>query len=101
MAETMRVDTTALRAAEPALETLSATAGIVLSRLTAVLDGEGPCWGGDSTGTTFAGGYVPAAQQIREALALLGDVFRDVRIAVLEVADNVDAAEGRARQRLR
>lgn len=99
MAETMRVDTAMLRTAEPELETASATVALVLSRLAAALDDEGACWGTDAMGTTFAEGYVPKVQQIREALPLLSESLHDVGAAVLEVADNVDAAEGRTRQR--
>jgi uncharacterized protein YukE len=101
MAETMRVDTDALRTAAPALGALSATVGAVLSRVAAALDREGACWGGDATGTTFAQDYVPASQQILQALSVLDEGLRDVGTAIGEVADNVGAAEGRAQVRLR
>jgi uncharacterized protein YukE len=101
MAETMRVQTDALRAAEPALADVSTTVDMVLSRVAAALDREGACWGADAMGTTFAQDYVPASQQILQALSVLGEGLRDVGTAVGEVADNVDAAEGRARLRLR
>jgi len=101
MAETMRVDTDALRTAEPALGALTATVAMVRSRVATALDREGACWGGDAMGATFAQDYVPASEQILQGLSALGEGLREVGTALGDVADNVDAAEGRARLRLR
>jgi hypothetical protein len=96
----MRVDTDGLRAAEPALRNLSSSVGVVLTRLAGVLDAAGCCWGSDEIGATFAESYVPGARLVRDALPSLRDDVAGVGAAIVAVADNVDAAEGRAQARL-
>ena len=96
----MRVDTVGLRDTEPAMRHLSASLGGLLSTLTGVLDGAGRCWGGDQFGATFAESYLPGVQLVRDALPALREDVSEVADAIAVVADNVDAAEGRAQARL-
>ena len=100
MGNTIRVDPAGLRDAAPALRYLSSSAGAVLATLSGVLDEAGCCWGADQFGTTFADSYLPGVQLVRDALPKLRDDVAEVADAVVVVADNVDAAEGRAQSRL-
>ena len=100
MTDDMRVNANGLRETEPALRYLSSAVGGVLMTLAGVLDGAGPCWGADQFGATFAESYLPGAQLVRDALPALRDDVAEVGKAVVAVADNVDAAEGRAQARL-
>jgi len=99
MVESMRVDSDALRGAEPAFGALASSVDDILRRLARALDAEGECWGRDRTGVAFAESYVPAAAQTRDALPGLRDGVRGVGDALLAVADNVDAVEARTRHR--
>jgi hypothetical protein len=100
MTEPMLVDVDGLRGAEPRFRYLSSAVDGALGQLLATLDAQGPCWGGDQLGARFAETYLPASELIRRALPDLRDDVRDVGVAVVSVADNVDAAEGRAQARL-
>lgn len=95
----MRADAAALRRAEPSLETLASGVAGLLTRLTAALDVEGACWGDDEVGAAFEQGYLPAAISVLGALPRLRDGFAGTGAAILSVADNVDAADERARAR--
>lgn len=98
--DVMRVDAAGLRGTAPALRQLSAALGGVFSTLTGVLDGAGRCWGGDEFGATFAEGYLPGVQLVRDAFPGLREDVAGVADAVVVVAEKVDAAEGRAQSRL-
>jgi hypothetical protein len=100
MTDLIRVDTLALRGAEPAFRYLSSSVGVVLTRLADVLDVAGCCWGRDEIGASFAESYVPGARLVRDALPSLRDDVAEAGAAILMVADNVDAAESRAQTRL-
>jgi hypothetical protein len=100
MAESMRVDVAALRRAEPTFDALASGEDAVARRLASALDAQGACWGVDEMGLTFANGYLPAAEQVRDAFGELGAGLSGAGGAVGWVSDNVDAAEGRAQGRL-
>src|SRR3990172_8846818 len=100
MTDVIRVDSMGLRGAEPAFRYLSCSFGVVATRLADVLDGAGCCWGSDEIGASFAESYVPGARLVRDALPALRDDVAEAGAAILMVADNVDAAEGRAQTRL-
>lgn len=96
---TLRADTAALRAAEPAFDTMAAAVAGLLNRLAGALDAEGACWGADEVGSAFAQKYLPAAISVLDALPPLRDAIAGTGAAVLAVADNVDSAEDRSRVR--
>jgi hypothetical protein len=100
MSETMWVDPAGLRDAEPGFRYLSSSFSDTLTRLAGVLDAAGCCWGSDQVGARFAENYLPGVQLVRDALPALRDDVAGVGTAVVTVADNVDAAEGRAQTRL-
>ena len=99
MSDTMRVDTAALRGAEPAFQTLSTAVGQVLSRLTTALDAEGRCWGGDEVGSHFEKDYLEGVRNTCDGMASLRDAVADIGRSVLAAADAVDGAEDRTRSR--
>ena len=95
MTETMRVDIAALRDCGPVFSDLSRLLDETRRRLGDRLDAEGVCWGGDETGMAFQESYGPAAATVREALSGLWLGVTSVGESLVEVADNVEAAEGR------
>jgi hypothetical protein len=99
MAEPMRVDTMGVRHCQPGLAALSTALDEARRRLDHHLDPEGACWGADELGSAFAASYLPAEADVRAALSRLRDVLAAVGDALLSVADNADAAEGRTRHR--
>ena len=100
MTEVMRVDTDALRGAEPAFDTLASAVDGVLTRLTSALQAEGRCWGGDEVGQSFEKDYLDGVGNTCDGMATLRDAVAGVGQSVLAAADAVDAVEGRVRSRL-
>jgi uncharacterized protein YukE len=100
MTDVMRVDTDALRGAEPAFDTLASAVDGVLSRLTAALRAEGRCWGGDEVGQSFEKDYLDGVGSTTDGMATLRDTVARVGQSVIVAADSVDAADDRARSRL-
>ncbi len=99
-ATVMRADTTALRQAAPGLDAIAAALGETLRQLSAALDAEGSCWGGDEIGTSFGATYGPAAGQVRDALARLRDGVAGIGADMLTMAAQVERSDARARARL-
>jgi uncharacterized protein YukE len=100
MSDVMRVDTDALRGAEPAFDMLASAVDGVLSRLTATLDAQGRCWGADDVGQSFEKDYLDGVSNTRDDMATLRDSVAQIGQSVLAAADAVDAAEDRTRSRL-
>jgi hypothetical protein len=96
----LRADTVALRAAAPAFDDLADQVGAILDGLDAALTAEGACWGTDEIGTTFAGSYLPAVEQVRAAFGAVRRACAETATGITIVADNADAADGRASRRL-
>jgi uncharacterized protein YukE len=92
----MRVDSDGLRGSGPRFDVLAAGVDGVLSRLTAVLEAEGPCWGGDDVGRYFQDGYLGGARDTRDGLASLRSAIVHIGQSVFDAANAVDAAEDRA-----
>jgi hypothetical protein len=97
----MGIDPAGLRAAEPAVAGVASCLQEVLRSLEIALEIEGTCWGSDHTGRVFGESYLPAATQARQAGALLHEGVRTIAAAILTVAGNADAVEGRVQPRLR
>ncbi len=57
------------------------------------LDSAGPCWGGDEAGAKFASGYVPAADNTRQAITAFADALREVDRQLNVVADTYESAD--------
>jgi hypothetical protein len=100
MTNWMSADLGGLRDTQPHVRWLSAFAAETLARLSAALDAEGACWGNDRMGEAFGSSYAPAAQQVRDAGALLRDGISHVADALGTVVNNLDSAEDRAQSRL-
>ena len=67
--------------------------------LAAALDAEGPCWGHDDAGQAFGSAYAPAQRRLRDAFDTLGADVSDLAGLLVEVAENVVEADGRAMSR--
>jgi uncharacterized protein YukE len=93
-------DPDALRAGQPGIEVLADRVNAALGRLGTVLDAEGACWGGDETGQAFGDRYHPAERQLRAAFVRLAGRLHEVGDALTAVADVLDAANQRARERM-
>jgi uncharacterized protein YukE len=91
----IRVDPSALRAAEPHVGALSAEILATWSDLDRALNAEGACWGTDDTGQAFACSYLPAWSTLRQAFTDLHDGVESIAQSLSTVADNADAVDGR------
>ena len=100
MSDELRVDPRALRAAQPDVEVTGDLVNAALARLAAALDAEGPCWGDDAIGHAFGDAYRPAEREVRAAFVRVAGRLHEIGEVVTRVADVLDAADGRARERL-
>jgi hypothetical protein len=99
MTDVMRVDPAGLHWIWPTFAALSCRLDDLAAGLSATLDVEEGCWGGDEMGTAFARSYVAAAQQARHGLDSVVATVSDISAALLAVATNVDACEQRVHHR--
>jgi uncharacterized protein YukE len=97
----MGVEPGALRDAVPEMTALATTLDSTLALLRTALSAEGACWGGDPTGRCFADGYRSLSDQAQQAFADLGRAVRTIGANLTTVADAAQAADERARGRLR
>jgi uncharacterized protein YukE len=97
--DVLRVDSVALRSAEPDFDALAAAVDGVLSRLTAALSAQGRCWGGDEMGGHFEPPYLDGVHATCNGIAAVRGAVARVGQSVLSAADSVDAADARARSR--
>lgn len=81
------VDPTALRAASPKFSTTGDNLRDAFNTLKSVLDAEGACWGGDDGGTSFAEGYLPAADSALQAFGVLIPAVHSIRTGLDESAN--------------
>jgi uncharacterized protein YukE len=101
MTDQLRVDPGALRQAHPELIAVGDSVAATLARLTAALAIEGPCWGSDDTGRTFAAAYLPAGDAIRALLHGTAQRAQEIGAGVQAAADAFDRANGAAAQQWR
>jgi uncharacterized protein YukE len=96
----MRVDSLRLRQAAPRFTALGGELGQIFGRLSAALDAEGDCWGGDATGRAFAKEYRPASGQTTDAGRDVADAIEDIGARLVKTAELAEAADLRASGRL-
>jgi uncharacterized protein YukE len=82
-----RVDPVRLRGASPQFDTVADQLQDVRTALETALAAEGPCWGEDDAGQTFARSYLPQTGATTQALGAAVDALRAIRVSL-------DAAAG-------
>ncbi len=82
-----RVDPVRLRGAAPQFDTVADQLQDARTVLETVLAAEGPCWGEDDAGQTFARSYFPQAEATTQALGTVAEALRAIRVSL-------DAAAG-------
>ena len=75
MTDEMRVDPQGLLAAAPRFDRCAQDLEYALGIIRRSIDAEGPSWGTDTAGSTFASTYVPAEDGALTALAALVESF--------------------------
>ncbi len=65
----------------------------VLRTLNSALQAEGPCWGADEAGRTFAETYVPACEDVTGALDELAAGLGDIKTNLNRTADDVESRD--------
>ncbi|MGH3998783.1 MAG: WXG100 family type VII secretion target [Pseudonocardiaceae bacterium] len=82
-----RVDPVRLRGASPRFDMVADQVRDARTALETALAAEGPCWGEDAAGQTFARGYLPQAEATTQALGTVVEALRAIRVSL-------DAATG-------
>ncbi len=89
MSPSLEADPDALRAVQPQFADLATRAQTAVAALQRVVDAEGPCWGTDKPGASFAQGYESPSKQtldglgsISGVLSSLGDTMGTVAAAI-------------------
>lgn len=82
-----QVDPVRLRGAAPRFDAVADQVQDARVALEAALAAEGPCWGEDDAGQTFARGYLPQAEAATRALGTVVEALRAIRTSL-------DAAAG-------
>ena len=77
-----QVDPIRLRAASPQFDAAADQLDGALTALEAALAAEGPCWGGDDAGQTFARNYLPQAEATTTAMATVVQALRAIRVGL-------------------
>ncbi len=87
------VDPTRLRSASPQFDTVADQVEDAGNALQAALSAEGPCWGGDEAGQTFAQGYLPQAESTMTALRNVVEAVRAIRVSLDASADTWEGCD--------
>jgi len=88
------VDTAHLRSVAPRFDDLSQRMAEVAATLTATLDSEGECWGGDETGAAFASAYLPSADAAGHSLGFAVGALAALASRLRSTADSFDDTDG-------
>ncbi|MFJ1456976.1 WXG100 family type VII secretion target [Nocardia sp. N2S4-5] len=90
----LRVDPVALRATQPRFTDLATRVTNALTQLQSSLNTEGQCWGADETGKAFATDYVPATDELVQALAGFSSTLTAIGGQMAQSADLLSGQEG-------
>ncbi|WP_241565936.1 WXG100 family type VII secretion target [Prescottella agglutinans] len=93
MTDAMRIDVDQVRSAAPLFDRTVDDLVDRQRQLATVLDAEGASWGSDSTGTTFASGYVPGADGALAALRNLTDALAGIAGGLRDTATAFEATD--------
>lgn len=88
-----QVDPVRLRSAAPQFDAVADQLEDAGTTLQAALDAEGPCWGGDEAGQTFAQNYLPGAEETTRALGTVVEALRAIRVSLDESANTWEGTD--------
>jgi len=88
-----QVDPVRLRSAAPQFDAVADQLERAGTTLQAALAAEGPCWGGDEAGQTFAQSYLPGAQETTSALGTVVEALRAIRVSLDEAANTWEGTD--------
>ncbi|WP_430333945.1 WXG100 family type VII secretion target [Rhodococcus sp. ACT016] len=94
MGDEMRVDPSLLRSEAPRFDRCAQDLAYALNMLRGSIEAEGPSWGGDAAGTTFASAYVPEQDGALTALAALVDSFAAIGGGLRDTASEFEVTDG-------
>ncbi|MDQ4009201.1 MAG: WXG100 family type VII secretion target [Actinomycetota bacterium] len=94
------VDPVRLRSASPQFDAAADQLEDARTTLEAALAAEGPCWGGDDAGQTFARTYLPQAEATTRAVGSIVAALRAVRVGLDTSADTWEGCDQGAAGRL-
>lgn len=77
-----QVDPIRLRSASPQFDSAADQMADARTALETALSAEGPCWGGDEAGQTFARSYLPQAEATTKALGAVVQALRSIRVSL-------------------
>jgi uncharacterized protein YukE len=95
-----QVDPVRLRSASPQFDAAADQLDDARTALEAALAAEGPCWGGDDAGHTFARNYLPQAEATTTAVATIVAALRGIRLSLDASADTWEGCDQVAADRL-
>jgi uncharacterized protein YukE len=94
------VDPMRVRSASPQFDAAADQLDDARTALEAALTAEGPCWGGDDAGQTFARTYLPQAEATTTAVATIVQALRAIRVGLDASADIWEGCDQGAAGRL-
>jgi WXG100 family type VII secretion target len=95
-----QVDPVRLRSASPQFDAAADQLEDARTALDTALAAEGPCWGGDDAGQTFARNYQPQAEAITTAATTIVQALRAIRAGLDASADTWEGCDQGAADRL-
>lgn len=95
-----QVDPVRLRSASPQFDAAADQLDDARTALETALAAEGPCWGGDDAGQTFARNYLPQAEATTTAVGTIVAALRAIRLGLDASADTWEGCDQGAAGRL-
>ncbi|GAA4234946.1 hypothetical protein GCM10022254_41030 [Actinomadura meridiana] len=93
----LEVNTDELKRAGEGFHTGATQMQKIYDRLSNALNTEGPCWGSDETGQTFAEGYKEPSDSVLESFPKLKDGLDGIKKGVDQMAKSYKKAEDSSR----
>lgn len=87
------IDVDVMRSVAPRFAGVALDLEGAAAKAASVIAAEGPSWGTDQFGTTFASAYLPGSEGVLAGMSMIGDVLRTLTEALLQATENFESVD--------